>query len=316
MAQSFRSASIISALLAALLLAACGGGGGGGGDGASSAATLEQNTPQATGNTATDGFNWFNFRRQQIGEQALARNNALDGAAQGHSDYQKINNTITHEQTLGNPGFTGKEMTDRLTQAGYQFTQSNYAYGEVISSSGNTSGAYAAESLIAAIYHRFVIFEPMFKEVGTGAATVAGGATYFTTDFTTNGLDTGLGAGQSIVYPFANQTNVPINFFSDNEEPDPVATQNEVGYPISIHANIISTVVAQTFTVQPRGGAALPVQLMQSASDGHTPSSAAAIIPLSVLASNTIYDVQFIGTIDGIPVNRTWSFTTRISPQE
>ncbi len=308
MAQSFRSASIISALLAALLLAACGGGG----DGASSsAATLEQNAPQATGNTATDGFNWFNFRRQQIGEQALARNNALDGAAQGHSDYQKINNTITHEQTPGNPGFTGARVADRLAGAGYQFTQGSYAYGEVISSSGNTSGAYAADSLIAAIYHRFVIFEPMFKEVGAGAATVAGGATYFTTDFTANGLETGLGAGQSIVYPFANQTNVPINFFSDNEEPDPVPTQNEVGYPISIHADTISTVVAQTFTMQPRGGAPLQVQLMQRASDSHTPSSAAAIIPLNVLASNTIYDVQFIGTVDGIAVNRTWSFTTR-----
>lgn len=308
MAQSFRSASIISALLAALLLAACGGGGGG--DGTSSAATLEQNAPQATGNTATDGFNWFNFRRQQIGEQALARNNALDGAAQGHSDYQKINNTITHEQIPGKAGFTGEEVMDRLTQAGYQFTQNGRA-GEVISSSGNTSGAHAADSLIAAIYHRFVIFEPMFKEVGAGAATVAGGATYFTTDFTANGLDSGLGTGQSIVYPFANQTNVSINFFSDNEEPDPVLTQNEVGYPISIHADTISTVVAQTFTVQPRGGAVLQVQLMQKASDSQTPKSVAAIIPLNVLASNTIYDVQFIGTIDGIAVNRTWSFTTR-----
>jgi len=311
MAQSLRSTSIISALLTALLLAACGGGGGGGNDGVSSAATQEQNAPQATGDTATDGFNWFNFRRQQIGVQALARNNTLNAAAQGHSDYQKINDTITHEQTLGNAGFTGETVKDRLAAAGYQLPQNGYAYGEVISSSGSTSGAYAADSLIAAIYHRFVIFEPMFKEVGTGAATVTNGATYFTTDFAAIGLDTGLSAGQSIIYPFANQTNVPVNFFSDNEEPDPVPTQNEVGYPISIHANVLSIVAVQTFTVQPRGGVPLAVQLMQNASDSYTPKSVAAIIPLSVLASNTIYDVQFTGTIDGIPVNRTWSFTTR-----
>ena len=87
----------------ALLLAACGGGGGGdtaadsnaiAGDAgaapaASSTPVQESGAPAATGNTATDGFNWTNFRRQQLGLSMLSRNTLIDKTAQGHSDYQK-----------------------------------------------------------------------------------------------------------------------------------------------------------------------------------------------------------------------------------
>lgn len=320
----------LPALLAALLLAACGGGGGGddktavssGGESqtetaasSTTAAELiasEPNAPTVTGNTATDGFNWFNFRRQQIGVQQLARNGRVDAAAQGHSDYQRVNNVITHEQTPGKPGFTGIELGDRLAAAGYEFSPSGgYAYGEVISSTFSTSGIEAAEDLIAAIYHRFVIFEPMFKEAGAGAATVTGGNTYFTTNFTANGLNTGLGSGKLVIYPYADQNNVARNFMSDNEEPDPVPDRNEVGYPISIHADIMGNVTVSEFSVRPRGGATLPVRLLSSAGDPQTPSSAAAIVPLSPLSPKTTYDVQFSGTVDQQPVSRSWSFTTR-----
>jgi len=34
-------------------------------------------------------------------------------------------------------------------------------------------------------------------------------------------------------------------------------------------------------------------------------------VPLNRLASGTTYDVSFSGAIDGVPVTRTWSFTTK-----
>jgi uncharacterized protein YkwD len=322
MTRSFHPALLVSTLLTAFLLSACGGGGsnsassgGSGNSGGSSATTASVQCPNAlpsTGNTATDGFNQFNCRRQQLGLATLTRNSIIDTAAQGHSNYQMLNNTITHTQTAGNPGFTGATLGDRLTAAGYQFGGS-YAYGEVISSTSDPSGALAAEDLITAIYHRFVIFEPMFQEAGAGAATVPNGVTYFTTDFVNNGLTGGIGSGQMVNYPVNGQTNIPTNFFSDNESPDPVPGQNEVGYPISMHADIISTVTVQSFTVQPHGGSPLSVKLLTNPTDSQTPASAAAIIPLSVLSPGTTYDVQFSGTVDGVPVNRSWSFTTQSS---
>lgn len=315
---------LMAASATALALAACGGAADNEDStltpAAVSAATSEPNAPQATGDTATDGFNWFNFRRGQLGLAAVARNPRIDAAALGHSNYQKANNVITHEQTPGKPGFTGVTVSDRLSAAGYSLPRDNYAYGEVISSTSSTSGFKAGEDLIAAIYHRFLVFEPMFKEAGAGAATVAGGSTYFTTEFAAIGLDAGLGSGSVVTYPFDGQQRVPVNFFSDNESPDPVPGRNEVGYPISVHANIVSNVLVDSFTVRARGGQSLPVQLLVGVANPKTPSvpvdehaspSAAAIIPLAPLGHGTIYDVQFTGSVDGVPVSRAWSFTTQ-----
>jgi uncharacterized protein YkwD len=320
MAIMRRLPSGIAAGFLSVLLAACGGGGGGSNNANTDTAqsgidqkTLEQepNAPQLASNTATDGFNWFNYRRQQLGLPVLTRNSVVDAAAQGHSDYQRINDVITHEQTPGNSGFTGATVADRLQAAGYNF-QSPYAYGEVISATGSTSGFAAAESLITAIYHRFVIFEPRFKDGGAGSATVPNGYTYFTTNFAANnGLGQGLGAGRFVIYPAADQQRIPRVFFSDQEVPDPFPEQNEVGYPVSIHADIERTVTVQSFTLSEPGGAQVPVRLLTHANDSETPPSAAAIIPNNTLAAATTYEAQFVGAIDGVQVNRTWTFTTQ-----
>jgi uncharacterized protein YkwD len=323
-----RPACTISALLLPLLLTACGGGSSDQGSNTTIppasqststpstspvGSSSEVGAPTFTGNSATDGFNWFNFRRQQIGLQPLRRNAQVDAASQGHSEYQKLNQSITHDQDRAKPGFTGEHLADRLAAAGYRFTQGSYAYGEVISSTTDRSGANAAEALIAAIYHRFLVFEPMFSEAGSGAASVSGGYMYFTTDFTANGLDysKGLADNGLVTYPFANQTGLPINFFSDYEVPDPVQNRNEVGYPISVHANIDAEIVVQSFTVAPRGGASLPTQTVNASTAGSAGPSAVAIVPLDPLRAATTYDVQFSGTVKGARVNRSWSFTTR-----
>lgn len=340
-------------ICASLLLASCGGGGGGKDAtsmAAPAAATGPQNTtapsisatalepaaPPATGNTATDGFNWFNFRRTQAGLAVVSANTTVDVAAQGHSDYQ-ARWGISHYQTEGNAGFTGVCLYDnihdpqcqpakvsRLEAAGFQFTNGSYAFGEVISAMSDPSGANAAEGLIGAIYHRFVILEPMFRQAGVGKAIdPRGGVTYFTTNFVTDGLDIACAdRGRVVTYPFAGQQQVQRNFMSDSELPDPVPDRNEVGYPVSIHADIIARLSVQSFTVQPSGGAPLDVRPLTSTTDPeHTPSTAAAVVPLAVLAPNTTYEARFAGTVEygatatcpalSLPINRTWSFTTR-----
>lgn len=303
-------------LPAALLVAVLAGCGGGGNDTAATGPVTAPPTPQEpgapalTGNTATDGYNWFNYRRAQAGLGALTRNGRLDAAAQGHSDYQRLNRTITHEQSEGLPGFTGVTLKSRLLAAGYPLNGS-YTAGEVISATTAGSGFYQAEELITAIYHRFVIFEPVFTDIGAGAATIPGSYTYFTADFAAvNGLG-GLGTGRLVTYPVANQANVALNFFSDSEAPDPVPDRNEVGYPISVHADYGSTLQVRSFTVAPRGGAALETRLLSLAAGTSTSGSAAAIVPLAPLRSATTYDVSFSGTVGGVDVARNWSFSTK-----
>lgn len=321
MTLSHRLNATLAALLTASLLAACGGSN----DSSSTASVTTPTTPTVpgtlpqqpgapvlSGNTATDGYNWFNYRRAQAGLSTLTRNAQIDAAAAGHSNYLRLNNLVSHDQVSGKSGFTGAQLSDRLRSAGYTLSASGFAYGEVISGAGDASGFYHAEELVAAIYHRFVIFEPVFKEMGTGAATGNGNYTYFTADFVaSNGLGPGVGRGNAANYPAANQTQVPANFFSDNESPDPVPSQNEVGYPVSMHADNGSPITVQRFTLRPRGGSDLAVRLLTNANDEHTPLNAAAIVPLAALRANTVYEVSFNGTVAGVPLSRDWAFTTK-----
>lgn len=328
-----------AAITLSLLLSACGGGGG---DAASNQPppalqTLPSNAQNSTAalfapgdaisapalvnDTATDGFNRFNYRRQQMGLASVSRNGNINFAAQGHSNYQKINDTITHVQVASKPGFTGAEVLDRFTAAQYRFTSTTgYAYGEVISASGDLAGQNNAEDLITAIYHRYVTFEPKFREAGAGSAGLsATGYNFFTVDFAANGLSGGIGKAQIALYPYANQTGITTVFPHKQESPDPIPDlqQTFVGYPVSVHADGDTNVTVSSFTIQPRGGQVLPVRLLSNATDpgdsveGRTPPSAAAIVPLSPLASSTTYDVQFIGSVSGAPIARIWSFTTR-----
>ena len=319
MNNMLRVRQIALACTAAWALVACGGGGGGSSAGAPNVTPStgfsgqDASAPTATNNIATDGLNWINYRRSQIGMPALARNGVIDTAAQGHSDYQRVNNVVSHDQTAGKTGYTGARLQDRLTNAGYVFGQPN-AIGEVISATTNGSGFYMAEELITAIYHRFVIFEPVFKEIGAGAATTSANYSYFTADFVANsGYGTGIAAGTLVVWPFNGQTQVTPEFNSDYEEPDPVPDRGVVGYPVSVHTNLTRTLTVQSFTMRAHGTSTdLETRLLALGKDANTTmKSAAAIVPLARLASATTYDVSFAGAIDGVPISRSWSFTTK-----
>lgn len=322
------SRRLLQTALSTLALSVLAGCGGAGSDtGVSAAASTVASVPASTssfdtttypsaplssGNVAIDGRAWINYRRAQIGMPQLVQNALVDAAAQHHSDYQRLNDTITHTEISGKNGFTGVALDARLASVGLNLTRNGYAYGEVISATTNTSGFFMAEQLITAIYHRFVIFEPVFKEIGTGSGTTSRNYTYFTADFiANNGYGPGLGRGRLVSWPTNGQTAVMPNFFSNQEEPDPIANLDEVGYPVSVHADISAVVTVNSFTIRPRNGAALQVKLLQHATDANTPLSAAAIIPLAPLAAATVYDVNFSGSADGVAVTMSWSFTTR-----
>jgi len=312
------SSANAAAGLLLLLLAACGGAPADAyvPDSSSRAAAVRSDDanradqPRKTGDAATDGLNWLNFRRRQAGLGPLARNVRLDHAALGQASYLELNDIVSHVQTPGKPGFTGATLADRLVASGYGFANNGHAFGEVIAATGSNSGFNAADELVAAIYHRFVVLEPMSKQAGA-AAVVGNGETWFTADTTADGLDQGLGAEHFITYPASAQTEVPTLFHNDGEKPEPVPGRHDVGYPVSVHADLLSSLQVQRFSLHAKGGAPLAVQLLTAAVDANTPTSAAAIIPLDVLQPATTYEVQFVGRVDGVQVARNWQFTTR-----
>lgn len=346
MKKSLRALSLM--IFTSLLAVACGGGGGGGSD-----STGRSNgnpppvagAPDSTGNTAADGFAWINFRRAGAGMAPLTLNGDIVEAAQNHSDYQRLNgpfndgdgsgfSPITHSETSGRSGFTGTDACpDRITAAGFTLDpQQGYGCGEVISALSTSSGFVAAEELIAAIYHRFIILQPSFRFGGAGSSRSSDGRyTIFTENVAVRGSFTALGSGNFLVYPYSGQTLVPTGFDHSTEAPDPLPPSQypdlvdvTVGYPVSVHADLDQRIDVTSFTLRPQGGGSpLEARLLSAATDPETQPFSAAIVPLRQLSPNTTYVAEYSGTICDVnwatdqcasnpaPVSRTWSFTTQ-----
>src|SRR6185312_12935881 len=117
----------VSILSTAFFLSGCGGGGL-----AQSVADSTPDAPQVTSDTASNALIWLNFRRQQAGLAALTRNSDLDQGAKAHSEYQKTNDVVSHDEDSSLPGYTGATPFDRMQAAGYTFPSAGYAEGEVI----------------------------------------------------------------------------------------------------------------------------------------------------------------------------------------
>lgn len=320
-----------SILLATLVSFSCGGG------------SDSTSSPSSSSTTATEGFTHINDRRSAAGLAKLAFSSEIAKAAQNHTDYQRINgpfldsesnssSPITHSETLGKPGFTGVDACpDRMTAAGFSLG-SQYGCGEVISALDDTSGVTAAEELITAIYHRFIIFQPSFKEAGAGAGpSYDGRYTIFTENFAVRGSFTSLGNGAIVTYPYPSQKQVPTSFAHYTENPDPLPAASfpefagkQVGYPVSVHADLDQRIDVQAFTIQKQGdNAILSGRVLSGTTDANTQSFSAATVPFQELTPQTVYEAAFSGTVclrdlntnecisAPISVSRNWSFTTR-----
>lgn len=295
-------------------LAACSDGDGGTSTGTSATqlSTQENAGPTSSGDVASDGLAWINYRRTQAGLQTVTREAQLDRAAAAHAAYQQLNNLITHDEDPSRPGFTGVTATERLRAAGYPLDTQAQADGEVIAATAEADGFAAAEGLLGAIYHRYLMLEPRFDLAGAGDAHRGGGYYWLNVNFVALRSSAGQPAGRVVVWPLPDQRSVRTRVSSDQETPDPVAGRDTVGYPVSVHAPLGTRLLVSRFTIREQGGqVALKTAQLDSSSDRDTPPSAAAIIPLTRLRSGVLHEVEFAGSVDGVPVERRWSFTTR-----
>ncbi len=228
---------------------------------------------------------------------------ALAQAAQNHADYLALNNLeISHAEVEGYAGFSGKTVGDRAETVGYAYQN----IGEVISAGqGPQAGV---DSLITAIYHRYSLLSPNYTEMGVGNA-----------DHPTYGnvmvinparpQDAPSANGTIARYPAPEQNAVPVIFSSDSEIPDPVATQDLVGYPVSIHFSGDYDIQFTSFTLS-QNGSLLETKLLTQTSDEHTPENVFALIPLDILNTYTTYTAHFEAQVNTEPFSTEWSFST------
>ena len=287
------------------------------------AAQLTVPTPVGYDTDRLAAFNRLNELRLAAGLGMLAQSTAMDQAAQAHADWMIANDSFTHEEAAGTPGFTGVNWSRRDEAFGY----APLGGSEVMAASGHASAEI--DALVNGVYHRagMLAFEPVDVGIGWSAGAAANVSMPLVIDITKPGTDTIRSLGQAAqpsiqgaaVWPIDGSLGVPLLLGA--ETPNPVPGQNvlTLGTPVSVTVDESRTISATQFTLtNTASGSVVPTQILSNQNDSNfiIPESFIAAIPLVTLSPNTTYRVVFSGSTLQYPsgavdaVSRTWSFTT------
>jgi uncharacterized protein YkwD len=264
----------------------------------------------------------LNHARCLAGVPALARHQALDVAASNHANYSVLNASATHTESSALAGFTASNPGERMSASGYSSFSAQraepYQWGEVLARTGPVARE-AHEGLMSAIYHRLAMLSPQVAHAGLALHTTAD--TKEMVSVIDMAASTDLRMGGLIAYPAAGQLHVPVAFNSDLELPDPFPAQGFVGYPISVQSDRGSVLQVSKFELRDSQQQIVPAYLRAKTAnptsgvqaDTQLDSSEAFLSAAAALTPSTLYTVRFEGTLDGVPVVKTWSFSTEAS---
>lgn len=291
-----------------------------------------------------EGLEYLNQMREATGMTTYKQNTILDTAAQNHANYLLLNNySGGHYESSNDSGYTGYAPSDRALYAGYQTgVGENLTYA-----SAGESVQSSIDGLFAAIYHRIGFLGFSWDEVGIGASngqihhvfnmgdsnvnnlcqgsSYTGGGYYnicsANPDFVVeaDAYDQAVNANKAsnpavVLWPAENQQDIPPVFFE--ESPDPLPDYSVSGYPVSLHFNdyYVSSVSLQSLELYDSQGNALTnIRMLDESSDPNSRFSAYdfTLFPLERLDWGTTYTAKASYTVDGVNIDKEWSFTTK-----
>lgn len=343
-----RNTFALTALAASLLLTGCGGGGGGTTVAVTPGAPVTVAPPPvvvappvvaptqpaapvvtyAAGSQELAAFNALNTFRSQVGLPLLTQTPALDMAARSHLAYVLKNSTLNggtvdmnsinaqygvpqfHIEDLSLAFATGVTASDRGRVAGYPQSTDTFVGESGYYAIGKGGAANATLLDAGTVFHRNELMSQAFKDIGFAVGTDSN-ITIVTNPGWTGRRGT-VAANFVGVYPSDQLKGVPVAI--TGETPNPAPDVAQVGYPISLAVRDGSTVSVTTFTVTAADGSVVPTRTLTKASNANTmlylQTSVAFALPTVLLKAGTTYTVSFVGTVDGAPLVKTWTFTT------
>lgn len=277
--------------------AASGGTATGGGAGGPTTPGLDScpAPPAGCSDAAVIALNAENTVRLAMGIDCAELIATLCTSAQNHCSYYATNANTScaaasaHDEISGCPGFTGVSPGDRMAAAGYTGT----SWSEVMAFRNNPT--QAVQGFIDTVYHRTPVLSPWWRDIGYG------GATRCDTIDLSRGPTTPTDV--TAVYPYANQTGVPLSFDGSREGPTPPAPPSgwPSGYPVTLFARGV-TIVSHTITVDGSATALSHTWL--------TDTYAYVLYTDTPLTANTTYHVVIQTTRNAAALNFDWKFTT------
>jgi hypothetical protein len=276
--------------------------------------------------------------RQGAAIGLVAQSSVLDQAAASHTAFLVNNGLVANGSYLTStiagelgghyedstlPGFTGSTPQSRAVKAGYAGTA-----GEVITF-GAASGLVCINSLRNSVYHLALLMSP-FVDAGISfnAGNGTGSVCAIELGIKTGTLGQLPAAGSVSTFPYSGQTGVAASFDNHAETPVPAPDLTLTGRSVEVSLYTLanpalagSDIVLQQFAMT-QNGTAIPARILAAsgvtgaAVTTDTNLSAAGIVvllPLAPLSYNTVYTVTFAGTVKGVAVTYSWSFTTKLS---
>ena len=284
----------------------------------------------AAGSNELAFFNGLNSFRASLGLGLYTQNAKLDLSSKNHAayiaKYANYNPGGTIDMSAVNattgllnahsedalPGATGATPIDRARAAMYatDYVSEDGSFG---------SAAQALASVINTVFHRYSLMEQVQRDIGIAFSNDSLNSSVITLS-TPQGV-----AGQSVaddftaIYPADKQTSVPL--VSELEAPNPFSDITYGDYAtkttsaISLMSKQFTTLAVVSFTVTEAGQTTpLPVRLLTQSTNATTQKylgpNVAVIAGYAPFKSQTVYNVVFVGTVNGVPVAKNWSFTT------
>lgn len=226
---------------------------------------------------------------------------ALMRAAQAHAEYLARTGAVGHEETPGEPGFTGATPAERAEAAGLD--------GELAAEAvhGYTDGVEAVDGLWRTVYHRLGFLDARATRVGVGIASGRRPACVVLTGVPTQ-ADKSDPPPAAVMFPKDQQTGVPVAW-NGIEQPSPFAEPpaGPVGFPLSLTLTDGEVDGPVSADLRDARGNPVPAMVISPQNDPHRLLRATvAVVPTAPLQPLTSYGCRVrIGH-----QTYTWSFTT------
>jgi uncharacterized protein YkwD len=247
-------------------------------------------------NDAAEMLRVHNELRAAIGAPAVRGDDRVIAAAQHHAEYLARAGVIGHDETAGQPGFTGVSVRDRLAAQGYRDATAS----EVAASSD--SGTEDVRFLWDLPYHRLGLMHPHATIAGWGHAEIGG----HTATVGVLVFDFAAAAPVRVRSPAAGQ-RVPVSWAGD-ETPDalPAGGARPVGYPVMVVYSGTPAVDLKSAKLTDASGRDVALSVIPQIYE----RDYAGIVPTAPLAGGGRYRVRFELSVAGSDVVDEWEFET------
>jgi hypothetical protein len=237
-----------------------------------------------------------NELRAAVGAPAVRSDVRVTAAAQRHAEYLARAGSIGHEESTGNPGFTGVTVRDRLAAQGY----ADATASEVAASSD--FGTEDVRYLWDLPYHRLGLMHPHAVLAGWGHAEIGG----HTATVGVLVFDFAATAPDHVRSPAAGQR--VSGSWAGDESPDalPAGAARPVGYPVMVVYSSARPVDVKNAKLTDANGREVAVSVIPQIYE----RDYAGIIAAAPLVVGARYRVRLELSVAGSDVVDEWEFET------